>query len=310
MAQQGQAQAQAQAQPQVDPAAQAFLNIQLELANVSQALTTQGVSTSVIKFDGNSRNFREWIKSIEKYSILADIPDARKKMVAYQSSGGAVSGFIQRYMVANPNNTWQQLKEQLAVRFSDVTDRQMALSLLRTVKQKQGENIQIFAERILSLAEEAYQNQGGDAVERQLIDIFVDGLTQDNLKLKILRDQPDTLQGAIAIATNEQNLRARVQMTHTFATQRKETPMEIDHSRGQRFKFRKFNRVNTTQQNRNPKVKCWNCGQEGHISRDCRNNETQNRPPMGHGRPRQQNNVQNVAPAQENWDTHCIQGSM
>ena len=70
----------------------------------------------------------------------------------------------------------------------------MALSLLRNVKQKQGENIQ-FAESILSLAEDAYQHQGGDAIERQLIDIFVDGLIQDHLKLKILRDQPDTLQG-------------------------------------------------------------------------------------------------------------------
>ena len=129
-------QAQAQAQPQVDPAAQAFLNIQVELANVSQALTTQGVATSVFKFDGNSKNYREWIKSIEKYVILAGIPDDRKKMIAYQSSSGAVSGFIQRYMAANPHNTWRHLKEQLAVRFSDVTDRQMALSLLRNVKQK------------------------------------------------------------------------------------------------------------------------------------------------------------------------------
>ena len=153
------------------------------------------------------------------------------------------------------------------------------------------------------MAEEAYQNQGGDAIERQLIDIFVDGLIQDHLKLKILRDQPDTLQGAIALATNQQNLRARVQMSHGFSTPRKETPMEVDHSRGQRFRHK--NRVNATQQNN--RVKCWNCGQEGHISRDCQNKEKQNKPPMGHGRPRQQNSVQNN---QENWDTHCMQGSM
>ena len=87
-------------------------------------------------------------------------------------------------MTANPDNTWAQLKEQLAVRFSDVNDAQMALSLLRRVKQKQGESIQNYSERILSLAEEAYNNQGGDAVERQLIDIFVDGLTNDKLKMK------------------------------------------------------------------------------------------------------------------------------
>ena len=71
------------------------------------------------------------------------------------------------------------MKEQLNVRFSDVTDAQMTLLLLRQTGQKSGETLQNYAERILSLAEDAYNNQGGDAVERQLIDIFVDGLTND-----------------------------------------------------------------------------------------------------------------------------------
>ena len=80
------------------------------------------------------------------------------------------------------------MKVQLADRFSDVTDNQVALSGLKQVRQKAGENIQNFAERILSLAEEAYANQGGDAIERQLINIFIDGLLNDQLKMKILRD--------------------------------------------------------------------------------------------------------------------------
>ena len=231
----GQAQAQAQAQ---DPAVQAFQNLRLELSNVSQAFTTQGISSVVARFDGNPKNFREWIKSIEKYAILVNVPDARKMLIAYQSSGGAVSGFIQRYMQANPNNTWAQMKTQLSVSFSDITDSQMAMSLLRQVKQKTGETIQNYAERILSLAEEAYDNQGGNAVERQLIDIFVDGLVNDQLKMKILRDQPNTLQGAVGIATNAQNLRERVQMSHhNYSSNNTHTPMEVDHSRGQRFKF-------------------------------------------------------------------------
>ena len=106
------------------------------------------------------------------------------------------------------------MKAQLVVRFSDVTDNQMVLSLVRQVRQKAGENIQNYPERIMSLAEEAYDNQGGDAIERQLTDIFVDGLLNDELKMKILRDQPNTLQGAVATCINEQNLRTRVQMSH------------------------------------------------------------------------------------------------
>ena len=68
-----QAQAQAQAQAQI------FLNINRELTSVSQALTAQGISSTVLKFDGNPKNFREWVKSIEKYATLVNIPDDRKK---------------------------------------------------------------------------------------------------------------------------------------------------------------------------------------------------------------------------------------
>ena len=61
--------------------------------------------------------------------------------------------------------------------------------------------------------------------------------------------------------------------------------MEIDHSRCQRFKFQKrFNRVNRAINTRTSRpIKCWHCGQEGHISRDYRTKEQQSRLPMGHG---------------------------
>ena len=135
------------------------------------------------------------------------------------------------------------------------------------------------------MAEEAYGNQGGDAVERQLIDIFVDGMTNDQLKMKILRDRPDNLQAAIGIATNEQNLRARVNMSHT--TKAVHEPMEVDHSRGQRFRpGRQANRVNSTVNNgsRRP-VRCWHSNREG--QRECRYRQQGGRPSMGHGRSRE-----------------------
>ena len=142
---------------------------------------------------------------------------------------------------------------------------------------------------------EAYDNQGGDAIERQLTDIFVDGLLNGQLKLKILRDQPDTLQDAMAICANEQNFRTRVQLSH-HDLNNSHTPMEVDHSRGQRFKFKnKFNRVNSTVNTETQRhIRCWHCGMLEHISWDCKHKQ-QNRPLMGHGRPRvqiQQHNQQ------------------
>ena len=44
-----------------------------------------------------------------------DADEDRTKSIAYQSSVGAVSGFIQRYMQANAAHTWPQMKAQLAV---------------------------------------------------------------------------------------------------------------------------------------------------------------------------------------------------
>ena len=163
----------------------------------------------------------------------------------------------------------------------------MALSLLRNCKQKAVESIHVFAERLLSLVEEAYDNQGGGAVERQLIDIFVDGMTNDQLKMKILRDRPDNLQAAIGIATNEQNMRARVNMSHT--TKAVHESMEVDHSRGQRFRpSRQANRVNSIVNNgsRRP-VRCWHCNRKGHVKRECRFRQQGGRPSMGHGRSRE-----------------------
>ena len=49
-------QGQPQPQVQVDPAVQAFQNLRVELANVTQALTAQGISSIVNKFDGNPKN--------------------------------------------------------------------------------------------------------------------------------------------------------------------------------------------------------------------------------------------------------------
>ena len=75
----GQGQAQAQAQP-LDPAVQIFQNVRAELANVSNALAAQGISSIVSRFDGNAKNCREWIKSIETYSMLTGKDDARRKL--------------------------------------------------------------------------------------------------------------------------------------------------------------------------------------------------------------------------------------
>ena len=190
--------------------AQVFQNLAVEMSNVSTALGAQGINQIITPYEGDPKKFKEWVKSIEKYAVLANLGnDDRIKRVAYQASRGPVSEFIRRYQDNNQQATWDQLKAELNVRFSEVTDAQHAIMLLRKVQQKPGETVQVYAERLLTLAEDAYPAQQGAAVQRQQIDIFVDGLQEDQLKLKVLRANPQTLDAAVTTATNEQNLRKR-----------------------------------------------------------------------------------------------------
>ena len=271
-----------------------FDGLRQELENVSQTLTTQSVNQAVPNFDGTPSKFKEWIKAIDKYSILASLNNDKKKLVAYQTSTGAVSGFIERYIAVNQNCTLAELRAELAQRFAEIHDSRMAFSMLKFVRQGNQETIHSYAERILSIAKEAYQGMHiGPAIEQHMVDSFAEGLISPQLRMKILRDRPQTLQTEIHIASNETNLYNRVFGQHSH-TQHK--PMEVDHSkslkcfkcgkRGHRGKDCK--NVNSTENRR--KIYCWGCGQEGHILKFCRQNENQEiKRLMGHGRGSRQN---------------------
>ena len=89
---------------------QVFQQLVVQMANVSSALNAQGISQIVQVFDGNPKNFKDWIKQIEKYCKLTNLPEARKKLAAFQASKGAVSSYIQRYMDAFPQNMYNDLR--------------------------------------------------------------------------------------------------------------------------------------------------------------------------------------------------------
>jgi len=139
-----------------------FQNLNEQIKDVKTAISTQTISQVVQSFDGNSKEFKNWIKNVEKYGTLSNLDENKLKFVAYQSSKGLVSDYIQRFLTDNPTGTWTDLKEQLKLRFAEIQDPQYAFSLLKTIKQKTDENVQIYAERLLSLATDAYENIEGN----------------------------------------------------------------------------------------------------------------------------------------------------
>ena len=59
-------------------------------------------------------------------------------------------------------------------------------------------------------------------IQQQLKDVFLDGIRDDNIARKIIRQKPVTLEAALQIAVQEQ-LTSR-----TFDLRRREEPMEVD----------------------------------------------------------------------------------
>lgn len=190
-----------------------FRTMGKQVSGLISTVGRQGVAKVIKPFEGNSKEFKEWVKSIEKYSMFVGLSPHSIKLVAYQSSRGAVSDFMKRYTDAHSRHTWNDIKVELQARFAEVIDPQHALLLLRKVRLRSSEPIQVYAERLIAMgAFGAFEGQPQDIRDRQLIRHFTDGLYEDPMKLKVMRTNPRTWQEAIDTSTNEQNLQKRFRL--------------------------------------------------------------------------------------------------
>ena len=270
-----------------------FQNLNTQLQELSRSVATQSIN-AIPQFDGDPKSFKGWIREIEKYGLLMGVELDRLKLMAYQASKGPVSDFLMRYLRDHPHTPWPQVKAELSSRFSEVTDEQHALMLLRRVKQGPQEPVQVYAEKLLSIAEDAFQNQMGHAgqIEQQLINFFIDGLNTDGLKLKIMRENPATLQAAIALAMTEQNLYKRFDLRtgrrpfQRYVRTDEHEPMDVSQLRPPRqrcYKCQRFGHFQHECKQGKKQVRavkgedkfwdyivCYRCGRRGHFQRDCR----------------------------------------
>ena len=263
------------------------------LSQISGILTTQAAAIVVPIFDGKPEDFRGWIKAIEKYIVLAGLERQDGKTTAYQRSTGVVSDFVGRHIQNQGEEPWEYLKAQLKARFGEISDPHHAFALLQKCKQKKGETVALFAERLYGLAEEAFPGEmENEPVQRQLVGFFVDGLADRAVQMKVLRGTPDTFEGAVTIenreATFQKQFVLRVGKKEPTFSRRpdwdlpepvatKHEPMEVDHARsracyvcgktGHRAKHCRLKRVSSIPAAR--EITCYYCREPGHIKRNC-----------------------------------------
>lgn len=270
---------------------------------LNHGLNQQNMMGCIIKYSGKKEEFSRWMEEIEKYAYLNSVPEHNRKAIALQTSEGDVARYLTRRLQELPQEEWVDLKKELAQRFAIVTDEKYARALLKRVKQEDGESVQRLSDRILSIASEAYQGHdlGNSVINDYLLDVFVDAVRSDGLRLNLLRHAPKTFQEAVGRAVTEDNVSKRFTLTQgREPTNRPDyptvEPMEVEHIRkagpvGGRdsgwigeSKFRGDRQSNATSQNgegrdRRPiwrgrdtrGVVCYNCQESGHMARSCRN---------------------------------------
>lgn len=194
-----------------------FRDLQLEM----RAST---LAKQIRDFNGEGcKRYRDWRTDINRVGQALNANDERFKTLAFQSLKGNAGEFLGRHIRQNPNNTWAQILEALNAQFLDDGESHLASQKLRKLSQRTGESVQNFVERILSVAQEAYDNINQPIVQNILVGTLIDGVLDDATAKKLIREMPDTLAAALELAVSEQTA------SRTFKMRRRpEEPMEVD----------------------------------------------------------------------------------
>ena len=205
--------------------------VQDEFAQLRLELRSQGAAQHIRTFSGeNSDKYHDWLRDMEKTITLLGNDDARARILVLQSLSGPASDFVVREIAKNNDITWKKLKEKLDGRYNDMSDIAYAKQKLRKLVQGRSESVQNFCERLMTTAKSAYNEDKlrNEFVQQQLVEYFTDGLLEDNAVKRIVRKKPATLEEALGIATEEQQVQRSFELRRGQDPSAEHTPMEVD----------------------------------------------------------------------------------
>ena len=201
-------------------------NITVALNNVIQELRIQNLTKHVRVFHGEgTQKFNNWIQDMDQLSTTCD--SERMCILATLTLGGPAGTFVTRTITETPGINWQTLRQHLRTRYSELTDSFVAKERCRLMKQKTGESVQNFSERLMSAATEAFDTLNNPDVQKTLVEIFQKGVVDDHLARGLIRKQFVSLEAAVRFATDEQRAIRTFEMCRNHQIPAAE-PMEVD----------------------------------------------------------------------------------
>ena len=209
--------------------------LERSIASLRMEMRAGRLGRQVTQFNGDgSRRYRDWLNDIERVGRAVNANDDTCRAMSLETLKGPALEQFSRLFRANPAITWEEIRQGLNAIYLDAADGYIAVQKLHRTKQRKGESIHSFTERIRSLAEEGYVGQDltQQHVQDAMIEALIQGVYEPRIAKAVIRNRPNDFAGAIALANTEHTA------TKHFSVRRgddHDEPMDVDAINNDRF---------------------------------------------------------------------------
>ena len=236
------------------------------------------------KFDGKSI----WESFRAQFEIVAELNEwTSEEMAAFLATSleGSAANVIAS-METSKRRDYAALIEALETRFGTAVQKELNRVKLRSIRRLQGESLAEVADEVERLARLAYNDAPATTQDTHAKEQFVDAITDDDLRVRVMQTRPVTLQDALRSALELESYTLAVRGTPTVRTISVDTAMKQELPELVKQLLTEFSASMATQLNqmvsyrcpeprttdsRNDQFRgvCWNCAEVGHYSRQC-----------------------------------------
>jgi len=191
------------------------------IQSVVQEIRVASLAKQVRNYNGEGTSkFYQWLSDMDQLSNAVD--SDRMCVLATLTLGGPAGLFVARLTKAAI--TWTDLRKNLRERYGEAEDPRIAREKLRQIKQRNGEAIQNFSERLRAAANDLFDDIDSDEAQGLIVDTFQRGLRDDRLARVLIRKNCKNLDGLEKLAIDEQQ---SDKIFHLYRRDETE-PMEVD----------------------------------------------------------------------------------
>lgn len=244
-----------------EPRTERIVRQQMAIQPQHFSLSYKDVENIIRTFDGtDAYPVERWINDFEDAAILFGWSEIQKLVFAKRTLTGLAKLFVQG---ERGLNKWNELKEALRQEFATKINSAQLHELLTSRRKKKNESIQ---EYFLTMKEIAAK---GNIEVEALMKYVVDGIT-DDLNHKLI------LSGASTLSEFKEKLRSyddtqkKTGQRSLLPNSHKNTRIKETGSAGSAGVQKTENQKKTETPNKSSGLRCFNCGEGGHKSKDCK----------------------------------------